>query len=139
MSFRTRGTCTFGGTVGRAEACVRDRQDSRDVASMSPKAADHGHETPADRLRIDSTDFLWIYVEAELPAQAVPKGEYCKYVGGMPDPATRTLLGPPTVAGGQYRFSVIHYTLSPQSKYLFRFADNLAAPTYEDHWDIVTV
>src|SRR5262245_36238017 len=98
-----------------------------------------GHEMPADRLSINSEDFLWIYVEAELPSGAAPKGEYFKIVGDKPDPATKILLGPPTMAGGQYRFSVIHYVLSKQSKYLFHFADDLNSPNYEDKWEIVTV
>ncbi|MBW3599825.1 MAG: hypothetical protein KY475_21460 [Planctomycetes bacterium] len=98
-----------------------------------------GHETPADRLRVNSEDFLWIYVEAELPSGIAPEGEYFKMVGDKPDPATKTPLGAPTMVGGQYRFSVIHYVLSKQSKYLFHFADDLNAPNYEDQWEVVTV
>jgi hypothetical protein len=98
-----------------------------------------GHETPADRLSVNSEDFLWIYVEAELPSGAAPRGEYFKVVGGKPDPRTRVLLDPPTLVGGQYRFSVIHYVLSKQTKYSFHFADDLDAPKYEDRWEIMTV
>jgi hypothetical protein len=98
-----------------------------------------GAETPADRLSVNSEDFLWIYVEAELPSGAAPKGEYFKVVGGMPDPSTRVLLGPPMQVGGQYRFSVIHFVLSPKSKYSFHFADDLDTPNYEDRWEVVTV
>ena len=98
-----------------------------------------GHETPADRLSVNSEDFLWIYVEAELPSGAAPKGEYFKMVGDQPDPATKVLLGAPTMAGKQYRFSVIHYVLSKKSKYLFHFADDLDSPKYEDKWEVVTV
>jgi len=98
-----------------------------------------GAETPADRLSVNSEDFLWIYVEAVLPSRAAPQGEYFSVVGGKPDPATRQPLGPPTMAGGQYRFSVIHYTLSKKSKYSFHFADDLNAPKYEDRWEVVTV
>jgi hypothetical protein len=98
-----------------------------------------GHETPADRLRVNSEDFLWIYVEAELPSGAVPQGEYLTIIGGKPDPTTRIPLDPPTLVNGQYRFSVIHYVLSKQSRYLFRFADNLNNPKYKDQWEIDTV
>ncbi len=98
-----------------------------------------GAETPADRLSVNSEDFLWIYVEAELPSGGVPKGEYFKMVGDKPDLGTKVLLGAPTKAGGQYRFSVIHYTLSKHSKYSFHFADDLDAPKYEDRWEVVTV
>jgi hypothetical protein len=98
-----------------------------------------GSETPADRTRVNSEDFLWIYVEAELPGAAAPKGEYFSIVDGKPDPATKVLLGPPTKVGGEYRFSVLHYVLSKRSKYLFHFADDLTAPKYEDQWEIWTV
>ena len=99
-----------------------------------------GSETPADRLSVDSEDFLWIYVEAELPSGAVPRGEYFKLVDDKPDPATVQTLGPPKMVGGdQYRFSVIHFVLSGKTKYLFHFADDLIAPIYEDQWEIVTV
>ena len=98
-----------------------------------------GQETPADRLSINSEDFLWIYVEAELPSGAAPKGEYFRVNDDKPDPATRVLLDPPTVVGDQYRFSVIHYVLSKQSQYLFHFADDLKAPKYEDRWGVETV
>lgn len=96
-----------------------------------------GHEMPADRLSVNSEDFLWIYVEAELPSGAVPKGEYSKLVGERP--GTPVVLDPPTRVTGQYRFSVIHYVLSKQTKYLFRFADQLTAPTYKDEWEIKTL
>jgi hypothetical protein len=99
---------------------------------------DHA-ETPADRLSVNSEDFLWIYVDAELPSGAAPKGTYFKVVGDKPDPATRQPLGPPKLVGKQYRFSVIHYVLSKKSKYSFHFADDLDAPSYEDRWEVVTV
>ena len=95
-----------------------------------------GHETPADRLSIHSDDFLWIYVEADLPAQAVPQGEYYQLDGGS---AARIPLDPPIDMNGQFRFGVLHFVLAPQSKYSFHFADNLGSPTYEDRWEIVTV
>ena len=98
-----------------------------------------GHETPADRLSVNSEDFLWIYVEAELPSGAAPKDQYSKMVDGKPDPATSIPLGAPTMAGGQYRFSVIHYVLSKQSKYLFHFADDLSRPNYQDQWEVETI
>ena len=98
-----------------------------------------GQETPADRRSVNSEDFLWIYVEAELPSGATPQGEYFTVIGGKPDTATRTPLGPPKLVDGQYRFSVLHYVLSKQSKYSFHFADNLITPNYEDRWEIVTV
>lgn len=93
-----------------------------------------GHETPADRLTIRSDDFLWLYVESNLPGGAAPQGEYSKTPGGMPQP-----LGSPDNINGQYRFMVIHFTLSPASTYQFRFADNLAAPAHQDQWEVVTV
>jgi hypothetical protein len=98
-----------------------------------------GAETPADRLSVNSEDFLWIYVEAELPSGAAPKGEYFKIVGDKPDPATRQMLNSPTMVEGLYRFSVIHFVLSRKSKYSFHFADDLNAPNYEDRWEVVTV
>jgi hypothetical protein len=99
-----------------------------------------GSETPADRLNINSEDFLWIYVEAELPSGSAPKGEYFKVVGNNPDPATVQPLGPPKLIGvDQYRFSLVHFVLSRQSKYLFHFADDLNAPNYEDRWEVVTI
>jgi hypothetical protein len=97
-----------------------------------------GAETPANPLRINHADFLWIYVAAGLPASAAPHGEYYKVIGGNVDLSTRTPLNPPLLVGGQFRFSVIHYVLLPGSTYLFRFADNLVSPTYEDSWEIVT-
>lgn len=98
-----------------------------------------GQENPADRLSVNSEDFLWIYVEAELPARIAPHGEYFKIIGDNPDPATRTPLDPPRLVNGQYRFSVIHFVLSRVSKYSFHFADNLNTPNYEDRWEIVTI
>jgi len=98
-----------------------------------------GNETPADRLSVNSEDFLWIYVEAELASGASPQGEYFKIVNDKSDPTTRIPLGPPKVVNGQYRFSVIHYVLAKKSKYLFHFADDVSAPKYEDRWEIATV
>jgi hypothetical protein len=98
-----------------------------------------GQEAPADRLRVNSMDFLWIYVEATLPNGAAPHGEYFLEVNGKPDPATRQPLEPVSYQGDMYRFSVIHYVLSPHTKYLFHFADNFAAPKYEDSWEIQTI
>jgi hypothetical protein len=98
-----------------------------------------GNETPADRLSINSEDFLWIYVEAELPLGSAPQGEYYKLSGGKPDSTTRTPLCPPKVVIGQYRFSVVHYVLSRTTQYSFHFADKLGAANYEDRWEIVTV
>ena len=92
-----------------------------------------GQESRADRLSIRSDDFLWLYVESELPSAAQPKGEYQEMNGA------KMSLGAPTLVRGQYRFSVIHYVLSPQSEYVFHFADNLSAPRYDDHWTIKTV
>jgi hypothetical protein len=97
-----------------------------------------GHETPADPLRVNSQDFLWIYVEADLPAQAVPRGEYHKLSPVDPTPA-RIPLDPPLELNGQYRFGVLHFVLAPQSKYLFHFADDLASPKYEDRREIMTI
>ncbi len=98
-----------------------------------------GHETPADRLLIDSTDFLWLFVEAILPSGAAPHGEYFREVNGVPDKATRIALEPVSHKGDMYRFYLIHYMLSPQTRYLFQFADDLASPTYQDSWEIQTV
>lgn len=104
-----------------------------DYVSQGPD----GSETPADRLSIRSDKFLWVYVEADLPSGAAPQGEYSKTAGGAS--ASPQHLAAPEVINGQYRFMVIHYALSPDSTYLFRFADNLAMPTYQDQWEIVTV
>lgn len=109
----------------------------------SPVYIDHvtqgpdGSENSADRLSIRSDKFLWVYVEADLPAGAAPQGEYSKTAGG--NSASPQHLAAPEVINGQYRFMVIQYALSPDSTYLFRFADNLAMPTYQDQWEIVTV
>ena len=87
-----------------------------------------GQEIPADRLCINSEDFLLVYVEAKLPSASSPKGEYRKTGRGD---ETAQALSDPTWINGKYRFSVIHCVLSRQSHYSFRFADNRAAPTYE--------
>ena len=75
-----------------------------------------GQEIPADRLRVDSTDFLWIYVEAILANGTSPHGEYFWEVDGKPNPATRQPLEPVSYQGDMYRFSVIHYVLSPRKQ-----------------------
>ena len=98
-----------------------------------------GHETPADRLRVDSNDFLWFYVEAELPSAGPPLGEYFSMRNGKPDPATRFVLSPPTVVRRQYRFLVAHGLLSSKKSYLFHFVDNFAAPKFHDQWEVETV
>jgi hypothetical protein len=115
----------------------------RPQASVSYVRIDHatqgpdGHETPADRLSIRSDDFLWLYVEADLPGGAAPQGEYSKTAAGST--ASAQPLGSPDLIFGQYRFMVIHYALSPNSTYQFRFADNLASPKQQDSWEIATV
>lgn len=98
-----------------------------------------GMETPADRLTIDSEDFLWLYVAAELPVGSAVSGEYFTIIDGKVDPATRVLLGPPKEVNDEFRFAVSHYTLSKQSEYLFHFADDLNDPTHEDQWEIMTL
>jgi hypothetical protein len=98
-----------------------------------------GGEKPADRLSIDSKDFLWLYVEAELPRASPPSGEYYEIVSEKPEPGTRVRLEPPTLVNGHYRFSVIHFVLSEHSRYLFHFADDLNTPNYEDRWEIATL
>lgn len=98
-----------------------------------------GTETPADRLSVNSEDFLWIYVEADLASGSAPQGEYFKMKDGKPDSKTRVGLGSPDLVNGQYRFKVDHFVLSKQSHYWFHFADKLSAPKYEDHWEIVTL
>ena len=96
-----------------------------------------GQEKPADRLSVNSQDFLSIYVEAELPSRLAPLGEYRKVTGGKP--GTAWPLDPPTPVGSQYRFFLYHGALLPQSTYLFHFADDLGTPKYEDQWEIVTI
>jgi len=98
-----------------------------------------GHEEPADRVSVDSKDFLWIYVEAKLPSGSPPLGEYYEIVDGKPRQNTPIRLDPPKLISGQYRFSVIHYVLSERRKYLFHFADDLSTPNYEDRWEIATI
>ena len=97
-----------------------------------------GHEIPADRLSVNSEDFLWIYVEAELPDGSSPAGEYARRNadGSL---GTQILLAPPVRIGGQYRFALLHYTLAYPATYLFHFADNLSRPNFEDSWEIRTV
>jgi hypothetical protein len=93
-----------------------------------------GPEVPADRLSIHYDEFLWLYVNAELPTGSSLNGEYYVLPGGAHIP-----LDPPTVSGRVHRFSLTHYYLSPSTHYIFHFADNLASPRYEDQWEIVTV
>lgn len=96
-----------------------------------------GHEIPADRLSIESKEFLWIYVEAELPAASQPSGKYYEIVGDKPHPEfLRIRLEPPELVNGNYRFTVTHFVLSERSKYSFHFADDLSKPKYEDSWEI---
>jgi hypothetical protein len=103
-----------------------------DHATQSPYP--DGPEMPADRLSVHYDQFLWLYVNAELPVGSSLHGEYSLLAGGP-----RTPLDPPTVSGHVHRFSLIHYVLSPNTHYIFHFADNLANPQYEDHWEVVTL
>lgn len=97
-----------------------------------------GNEEPADRLHIDRTKDLSIYVAADQPGGIAPNGQYLKYINGVPDPATAQPLGPPMPVDGEYRFFLIHYTLRGASRYSFHFADDLGSPNYEDRWEVVT-
>jgi len=92
-----------------------------------------------DRFHVDSTQFLWIFVYAILPSGGAPQGEYLTEIDSKPVPGSSVFLGPPQLVNGVYRFSLIHYVLSPQSKYWFHFADDLKAPAYQDQWDVVTL
>ena len=98
-----------------------------------------GGEQPADRLSINSAEFLWLYVDATLPGGNPPAGEFYKFIDDKPNPTTRVALKAPELVNGQYKFSVDHFALLPQSKYLFKFADDLSAPSYRDQWEIVTI
>jgi hypothetical protein len=98
-----------------------------------------GREHVVDRLSVDSHDFLWIYVAALLPGSATPQGEYFKTVDGKPDPRTRVALGSPTKIGDEYRFSVVHFELAPETMYMFHVGDSLQQPAYEDAWEVRTV
>lgn len=93
-----------------------------------------GPEMPADRLSIHDDQFLWLYVNAELPSRSSLHGEFYAVAGGA-----RTPLDPPTVSGHEHRFSLLHYVLSPNTHYYFHFADDLANPNYEDRWEVVTL
>ena len=104
-----------------------------DHATQSPYS--DGPEMPADRLSVRYDEFLWLYVNAELPTGSALHGEY--YLSGSSD--TRIPLDPPTVSGHQYRFSLIHYILSSASHYMFHFADDLSVPKYQDQWEVVTL
>lgn len=95
-----------------------------------------GGEVPADRLAIDTREFLWLYVEAELPSGGSPEGEYWNNAA---NPPTRLPLGAPDKVDGHYRFSVVHYSLTSDSSYTFHFADNVSQATYEDKWEIRTL
>jgi hypothetical protein len=97
-----------------------------------------GNEEPADRLNMNHEQDLWIYVEARLPLSAIPQGKYFQVPADDPNPAGHS-LEKPELKNGLYRFHIGHYTLSKGSKYKLHFADDLAAPTYEDSWEIVTV
>ncbi len=97
-----------------------------------------GHESEADRLSVNSEDFLWFYVEAELPSGTV-QGEYFAMRDDRPIPETRSVLQPPTKVNGQYRFLLVHGFLRPSSKYLFHFADSLNSPSLEDQWEVQTI
>jgi hypothetical protein len=103
-----------------------------DHATQSPYS--DGPEMPADRLSVRYDEFLWLYVNAELPTGSALHGEY--YPLGS---SARTPLDPPTVSGHQYRFSLIHYILLPASHYMFHFADDLSVPKYQDQWEVVTL
>jgi hypothetical protein len=92
-----------------------------------------------DRTRVDSTQFLWLYVYATLQSGSAPQGEYMKEIDLKTEPSPGVRLDPPEFIDGSYRYSLIHYILSPRSKYRFHFADDLENPSYQDQWQIVTL
>jgi len=96
-----------------------------------------GHEIKADRFNVNSEDFLRIYVEAELPSNMVPKGEYYEMINGIP--GTKVELDEPKLVDDQYQFFVLHYLLSHKSEYIFRFADDLSNPKFKDQWEVITI
>ncbi len=95
-----------------------------------------GAERMADPLKIDSGDFLWIYVAYDLPMGAHPKGEASLLNDSSQGrfPVNGDEVGP-----SMYRFGVAHFTLTAGSRYRFRFADDLRAPTYEDQLEVRTI
>jgi hypothetical protein len=108
-----------------------------DHIEQAPGTDDPG--VRVDRFHVDSTQFLWVYVYAILPSGSAPQGEYLTEIDMKPDPSSSVPLDPPQFEDGAYRFSLIHYVLEPQSRYWFHFADNLKTPTFQDHWDVVTL
>jgi len=95
-----------------------------------------GAERRADPLSVDFADFVWIYVAYDLPMGARPKGE----ASLLDDPGQgRFPVNGDDAGPGMYRFGVSHFSLTPRSRYMFRFADNLRAPTYEDQLEVRTV
>jgi|SRR6187401_2746592 len=96
-----------------------------------------GQQIPVDRLSVNSEDFLWIFVEAELLSDKSPKGEYYEIIDDKNE--SKVELDEPKLIKNQYRFSVIHNVLSKKSKYLFHFADILNKPEYEDQWEVRTI
>jgi hypothetical protein len=98
-----------------------------------------GQEHVVDRFAVDHQDFLWIYVDASLPGGAAPEGEYYRLGDVTPAPDGRVRLSAPDRVGDFFRFSVAHFTLSDATRYLFHFADRLAAPAFEDAWEVLTL
>ena len=95
-----------------------------------------GAERRADPMAIDAGDFLWIYVSYDLPMGARPKGE----ASLVNDSSQGRFPVPGDDAGpSMFRFGVAHFTLMGASRYIFRFADDLRAPTYEDQLEVRTL
>jgi hypothetical protein len=108
-----------------------------DHVEQAPEIGDQA--VRVDRFHVDSTQFLWIYVYATLPSGSVPQGEYLKEIDLKPDPSSSVPLDAPEFVDGVYKFSLIHYVLSPKSRYWFHFADNLKKPAYQDQWAVGTL
>lgn len=95
-----------------------------------------GSERRADPLKIDSGDFLWIYVAYDLPMGARPKGEGSRLDDS--DQGRFPLMGD-DAGPSMYRFGVSHFSLTAGSRYMFRFSDDLRTPTYADQLEIRTL
>jgi hypothetical protein len=108
-----------------------------DHLEQAPESNDPG--VRVDRTRVDTTQFLWIYVDATPSSGLAPQGEYLREIDLQPDPSSSVPLDPPEIVDGAYKFSLDHYFLLPQSRYWFHFADNLKTPNHQDHWEVVTL
>ncbi|MDB5389785.1 MAG: hypothetical protein JWM11_5431 [Planctomycetaceae bacterium] len=93
-------------------------------------------EIPADRLSVPGGNPLHVYINSNV--RGVLQGEFYQTVNGTEVQGTRMRFNPPIVpTPGQFRFTLSTFQIL--TNYKFHFADNLAQPTCQDQWDVVTV